>query len=104
MAMLVVLDLPLVILVLTAISVLYSFGTSAIFECRSARIPQICTRLLPRWLTTARLSMDLAENAWYNRHWASMLLGGFMMILPMLAIAGIWRGETDSGNSGHVSR
>ncbi len=95
MAMLVVLVFPLVILVFTAISVLYSFGTSAMAN----QGPHGFTEVLYAFTSAAANNGSgfngLSGNTpWYNTSLGlTMLLGRFMMALPMLAIAGNLAGK-----------
>jgi K+-transporting ATPase ATPase A chain len=95
MAMLVVLIFPLVILVLTAISVLYSFGTSAISNAGPHGFSQILYAFTSSVANNGSAFGGFSGNTpWYNTSLGiAMLLGRFMMILPMLAIAGNLAGK-----------
>ncbi|MGA2019160.1 MAG: potassium-transporting ATPase subunit KdpA [Candidatus Sulfotelmatobacter sp.] len=90
MAMLVVLIFPLVILVLTAISVLYSFGTSAISNAGPHGFTQILYAFTSSVANNGSGFNGFSGNTpWYNTSMGiAMLLGRFMMVLPVLAIAG----------------
>jgi K+-transporting ATPase ATPase A chain len=95
MAMLVVLIFPLVILTFTAISVLYSFGTSSMANAG----PHGFSEVLYAFTSAAANNGSgfggiNANTLWYNTSLGfAMLLGRFMMILPMLAIAGNLAGK-----------
>jgi K+-transporting ATPase ATPase A chain len=90
MAMLVTLVFPLVILVLTAISVVHSFGTSSITNPG----PHGFTQILYAFVSTAGNNGSAfaglsANTLWYNTATGlTTLIGRFLMIIPMLAIAG----------------
>jgi K+-transporting ATPase ATPase A chain len=90
MAMLVILIFPLVILVFTAISVLYSFGTSAISNAGPHGFTQVLYAFTSSVANNGSAFNGFSGNTpWYNTSLGmAMLLGRFMMILPMLAIAG----------------
>jgi K+-transporting ATPase ATPase A chain len=90
MAMLVILIFPLAILVFTAISVLYSFGTSAITNAGPHGFSQVLYAFTSSVANNGSGFGGLSGNTlWYNTSLGmAMLLGRFMMILPMLAIAG----------------
>ena len=90
MAMLVILIFPLVILVFTAISVLYNFGTSAIANAGPHGFSEILYAFTSAVANNGSAFGGLSGNTlWYNTSLGmAMLLGRFMMILPMLAIAG----------------
>ena len=90
MAMLVVLIFPLVILVFTAISVLYSFGTSAMANAGPHGFTEVLYAFTSAVANNGSAFGGLSGNTlWYNSSLGmAMLLGRFMMILPMLAIAG----------------
>jgi K+-transporting ATPase ATPase A chain len=90
MAMLVILIFPLVILVLTAISVLYSFGTSAISNPGPHGFSEILYAFTSAVANNGSAFGSLSGNTlWYNTALGiAMLLGRFMMVLPVLAIAG----------------
>jgi K+-transporting ATPase ATPase A chain len=90
MAMLVTLVFPLVILVLTAISVLQGFGTASI----SNPGPHGFSQILYAFLSTAGNNGSAfgglnANTPWYNSSTGlNTMIGRFFMIIPMLAIAG----------------
>jgi potassium-transporting ATPase potassium-binding subunit len=90
MAMLVVLIFPLVILVFTAISVLHSFGTSAMANAGPHGFSEVLYAFTSAVANNGSGFNGLSGNTlWYNTSLGmAMLLGRFMMILPMLAIAG----------------
>src|ERR1700756_1225067 len=90
MAMLVVLVFPLVILGFTAISVLYSFGTSAMANAGPHGFSEVLYAFTSAVANNGSAFGGLSGNTlWYNSSLGmAMLLGRFMMILPMLAIAG----------------
>ena len=90
MAMLVILIFPLVILVFTAISVLYTFGTSAIANAGPHGFTEILYAFTSSVANNGSAFNGLSGNtAWYNTSLGmAMLLGRFMMVLPVLAIAG----------------
>jgi K+-transporting ATPase ATPase A chain len=95
MAMLVVLIFPLVILVFTAISVLYSFGTSAMTNAGPHGFSQVLYAFTSSVANNGSAFAGISGNTlWYNTSLGmAMLLGRFMMILPMLAIAGNLAGK-----------
>jgi potassium-transporting ATPase potassium-binding subunit len=95
MAMLVILIFPLVILVFTAISVLYSFGTSAISNAGPHGFTQVLYAFTSSVANNGSAFNGFSGNTpWYNTSLGmAMLLGRFMMILPMLAIAGNLSGK-----------
>jgi len=95
MAMLVILIFPLVILVFTAISVLYNFGTSAISNAGPHGFTQILYAFTSSVANNGSAFGGFSGNTpWYNTSLGiAMLLGRFMMILPMLAIAGNLAGK-----------
>jgi K+-transporting ATPase ATPase A chain len=95
MAMLVILIFPLVILVFTAISVLYSFGTSATANAGPHGFTEILYAFTSAAANNGSAFGGLSGNTpWYNTSLGiAMLLGRFMMILPMLAIAGNLAGK-----------
>jgi K+-transporting ATPase ATPase A chain len=90
MAMLVTLVFPLVILVLTAISVLRGFGTVSI----SNPGPHGFSQILYAFVSTAGNNGSAfgglnANTPWYNSSTGlNTMIGRFFMIIPMLAIAG----------------
>jgi len=95
MAMLVILIFPLAILVFTAISVLYSFGTSAITNPGPHGFSQVLYAFTSAVANNGSAFAGISANTpWYNTSMGlAMLLGRFMMILPMLAIAGNLAGK-----------
>jgi K+-transporting ATPase ATPase A chain len=95
MAMLVVLIFPLVILVFTAISVLYSFGTSSMSNPGPHGFSQVLYAFTSAVANNGSGFAGINGNTpWYNSSLGlAMLLGRFMMILPMLAIAGNLAGK-----------
>jgi K+-transporting ATPase ATPase A chain len=90
MAMLVVLVFPLVILVFTAISSVHGFGTSSI----SNPGPHGFTEILYAFVSGAANNGSAFGGLTVNTPWydttigLTMLAGRFLMIIPMLAIAG----------------
>jgi K+-transporting ATPase ATPase A chain len=90
MAMLVTLVFPLVILVLTAISSVQSFGTSSISNPGPHGLTQILYAFTSMAGNNGSAFGGLNGNTlWYNTSGAmTMLVGRFFMIIPMLAIAG----------------
>jgi len=91
MAMLVVLVFPLTILVLTAVSsVAPSFGTSSILNPGPHGLSEILYAFSSSTGNNGSAFAGLSANThWYN--WSTgfaMLIGRFLMIIPMLAIAG----------------
>ncbi|HXZ41312.1 MAG TPA: potassium-transporting ATPase subunit KdpA [Terriglobales bacterium] len=90
MAMLVVLVFPLVILVLTAISSVAGFGTSSISNPGPHGLTQILYAFTSQAGNNGSAFGGLNGNTpWYNASGAmTMLIGRFLMIIPMLAIAG----------------
>jgi len=95
MAMLVVLIFPLTVLVFTAISVLYSFGTSSISNAGPHGFSQVLYAFTSAVANNGSGFAGINGNTlWYNTSLGmAMLLGRFMMILPMLAIAGNLAGK-----------
>jgi K+-transporting ATPase ATPase A chain len=95
MAMLVILIFPLVILVFTAISVLYTFGTSSISNAGPHGFSQVLYAFTSSVANNGSGFNGINGNTpWYNTSLGiAMLLGRFMMILPMLAIAGNLAGK-----------
>ena len=95
MAMLVILIFPLVILVFTAISVLYSFGTSAMLNAGPHGFSEVLYAFTSAVANNGSAFGGISGNTpWYNTSLGiAMLLGRFMMILPMLAIAGNLAGK-----------
>ncbi len=90
MAMLVTLVFPLVILVLTGISSVQGFGTSSISNSGPHGLTQILYAFTSMAGNNGSAFAGLSGNTlWYNTAGAAtMLIGRFFMILPMLAIAG----------------
>ncbi len=90
MAMLVVLIFPLVILTLTAISSVRGFGTSSISNSGPHGLTQVLYAFTSQAGNNGSAFGGLNGNtAWYNISGAfTMLIGRFLMIIPMLAIAG----------------
>ncbi len=95
MAMLVILIFPLTILVFAAISVLYSFGTSAMANAGPHGFSEILYAFTSAVANNGSAFGGLSGNTpWYNTSLGvAMLLGRFMMVLPMLAIAGNLAGK-----------
>ncbi len=90
MAMLVVLVFPFVILVLTGVSAVEPFGTSSISNPGPHGFTQIIYAFTSQAGNNGSAFGGLNGNTlWYNASGAmTMLIGRFMMIIPMLAIAG----------------
>jgi potassium-transporting ATPase potassium-binding subunit len=90
MAMLVTLVFPLIILILTGISVVEGFGTSSISNSGPHGLTQILYAFTSMAGNNGSAFAGLNGNtAWYNTAGAmTMLVGRFFMIIPMLAIAG----------------
>ena len=90
MAMLVALIFPLIILVLTAISSVKGFGTSSISNPGPHGLSQILYAFTSASGNNGSAFGGLnANTAWYNIATGFSTLGGrFLMIIPMLAIAG----------------
>ena len=90
MAMLVTLVFPFVILVLTAISSVQGFGTSSISNPGPHGLTQILYAFTSMAGNNGSAFGGLNGNTlWYNTAGGiTMLAGRFLMILPMLAIAG----------------
>jgi len=90
MAMLVTLVFPLTILVLTGISTVEGFGTSSISNSGPHGLTQILYAFTSMAGNNGSAFGGLNGNTlWYNTAGAAtMLIGRFFMILPMLAIAG----------------
>jgi potassium-transporting ATPase potassium-binding subunit len=95
MAMLVVLIFPLAILVFTAISVLYNFGTSSMLNAGPHGFSEVLYAFTSAVANNGSGFAGINGNTlWYNTSLGiAMLLGRFMMILPMLAIAGNLAGK-----------
>ena len=90
MAMLVVLVFPLVILVFAAISSVANYGTSSILNSGPHGLSEILYVFTSSAGNNGSAFAGLTTNTpWYNTTGAiTMLAGRFMMIIPMLAIAG----------------
>src|SRR5215472_4468189 len=90
MAMLFVLIFPLVILGFSAISAVYSFGTSSILNPGPHGLSEILYSFTSQAGNNGSAFAGLTTNTpWYNISGAmTMLIGRFLMIIPMLAIAG----------------
>jgi K+-transporting ATPase ATPase A chain len=90
MAMLVVLIFPLVILGFSAISSVASFGTSSISNPGPHGLSEILYSFTSQAGNNGSAFAGLTTNTpWYNIAGAmTMLIGRFLMIIPMLAIAG----------------
>jgi potassium-transporting ATPase potassium-binding subunit len=90
MAMLVTLVFPLVILSFAAISAVKSFGTSSITNAGPHGLTEILYAFTSQAGNNGSAFAGLSTNTlWYNSAGGiTMLVGRFLMILPMLAIAG----------------
>jgi len=90
MAMLVVLIVPLIILGLAAVSAVYSFGTASISNPGPHGLSEILYAFTSQAGNNGSAFGGLSTNTpWYNVAGAmTMLIGRFLMIIPMLAIAG----------------
>ena len=90
MAMLVVLVFPLVILGFSAISAVEGFGTSSILNSGPHGLSEILYAFTSQAGNNGSAFGGLTTNTlWYNTAGGvTMLAGRFLMILPMLAIAG----------------
>ncbi len=90
MAMLVALIFPLVILVLTGISVVQGFGTSSILNPGPHGLTEILYAFTSGTANNGSAFGGLnANTGWYNvTIGLATLAGRFLMIVPMLAIAG----------------
>jgi potassium-transporting ATPase potassium-binding subunit len=90
MAMLVTLVFPFVILVFTAISSVKGFGTSSILNAGPHGLTEILYAFTSQAGNNGSAFGGLNGNTtWYNVTGAiTMLVGRFMMIIPMLAISG----------------
>jgi K+-transporting ATPase ATPase A chain len=90
MAMLVTLIFPTVILVFTAISTVATFGTSSISNPGPHGLSEILYSFVSQAGNNGSAFAGLTTNTlWYNTSGAiTMLVGRFLMIIPMLAIAG----------------
>jgi K+-transporting ATPase ATPase A chain len=90
MAMLVVLVFPVVILVFAAISAAKPYGTSSILNPGPHGLSEILYSFTSQAGNNGSAFAGLTTNtAWYNvAGGITMLVGRFLMIVPMLAIAG----------------
>jgi K+-transporting ATPase ATPase A chain len=90
MAMLVVLVFPLVILIGAAISSVYPFGTSSILNPGPHGLSEILYSYTSQAGNNGSAFAGLTTSTpWYSVSGAiTMLIGRFLMIIPMLAIAG----------------
>jgi potassium-transporting ATPase potassium-binding subunit len=90
MAMLVTLIFPTVILVFAAISTVANFGTSSILNPGPHGLSEILYAFVSQAGNNGSAFAGLTTNTvWYNTAGAiTMLVGRFLMIIPMLAIAG----------------
>jgi len=90
MAMLVTLVFPLVILTFSAISILYSFGTSSITNPGPHGLSQILYAFTSTAANNGSAFGGLNGNTLYFNTILGMntLIGRFLMIIPMLAISG----------------
>jgi K+-transporting ATPase ATPase A chain len=90
MAMLVALVFPLVILTLAAISSVETFGTSSILNPGPHGLTEIIYAFTSQAGNNGSAFGGLSGNTpWYNiSGGVTMLIGRFLMIIPMLAIAG----------------
>jgi len=90
MAMLVTLVFPLVILVFTAVSVVKPFGTASILNPGPHGLTEILYSFTSQAGNNGSAFGGLSTNTpWYNVAGAlTMLIGRFLMIIPMLGIAG----------------
>jgi len=90
MAMLVVLVFPLVILSFAAIASVASFGTSSILNPGPHGLSEILYSYTSQAGNNGSAFAGLSTNTpWYNvTGGITMLIGRFLMIIPMLAIAG----------------
>jgi len=90
MAMLVALVFPLVILVLAGLSTVEPFGTSSISNPGPHGLTQILYAYTSQAGNNGSAFGGINENTpWYNVSGGlTMLIGRFLMIIPMLAIAG----------------
>jgi len=90
MAMLVALVFPLVILTLAAISSVETFGTSSILNPGPHGLTEIIYAFTSQAGNNGSAFGGLTGNTpWYNiSGGVTMLIGRFLMIIPMLAIAG----------------
>jgi len=91
----VVLVFPLVILAFAAISSIYGFGTSGIFNPGPHGLSEILYAFTSAAGNNGSAFAGLTVNTvWYDNSIAfAMLTGRFLMIIPMLAIAGNLAGK-----------
>jgi len=96
MAMLAVLMAPLVILVLTAVSVVSDFGTSSILNPGPHGLSEILYAYASGAGNNGSAFAGISANTgWYNTTIGlAMLVGRFLVIIPMLALAGNLAGKT----------
>jgi potassium-transporting ATPase potassium-binding subunit len=90
MAMLTTLVFPFTILILTAISVLKGFGTSAILNPGPHGFSEVLYAFVSTAANNGSAFGGLSGNtSWYNSSLGlNTLVGRFFMIIPMLAVAG----------------
>ncbi|MBV9341271.1 MAG: potassium-transporting ATPase subunit KdpA [Acidobacteria bacterium] len=90
MAMLVTLIFPTVILVFAAISTVFTFGSASILNPGPHGLSEILYSFVSQAGNNGSAFAGLTTNTlWYNTSGAfTMLVGRFLMIIPMLAIAG----------------
>jgi K+-transporting ATPase ATPase A chain len=95
MAMLVVLVFPLVILAFTAISSIHGFGTSSILNPGPHGLSEILYAFTSGAANNGSAFGGITVNTpWYDTTMGiTMLVGRFLMIIPMLAIAGNLAGK-----------
>ncbi len=95
MAMLVVLVFPLVILIFTAISSVRGFGTSSILNPGPHGFTEILYSFTSQAGNNGSAFAGLSTNTlWYNVAGGfTMLIGRFLMIIPMLGVAGSLAGK-----------
>ncbi len=95
MAMLVVLVFPLVILIFTAISSVRGFGTSSILNPGPHGFTEILYSFTSQAGNNGSAFAGLSTNTlWYNVAGGfTMLIGRFLMIIPMLGVAGNLAGK-----------
>ncbi|MGE3176721.1 MAG: potassium-transporting ATPase subunit KdpA [Vicinamibacterales bacterium] len=96
MAMLAVLVAPLVILVLTGVSVVSDFGTSSILNPGPHGLSEILYAYASGAGNNGSAFAGISANTgWYNTTIGlAMLVGRFLVIIPMLALAGNLAGKT----------
>lgn len=95
MAMLVTLVFPIVILAFSGLSVVKGFGTSGILNAGPHGLSEILYSFTSQAGNNGSAFAGLTTNTlWYNAAGAlTMLIGRFLMIIPMLAIAGNLAGK-----------